>query len=222
MPDEDAAHRVDGRALQCQRRSATPAKAARWTFVYAPGAGSNIHDPFGAYAARELAPRGVRTVRFQFPYMEAGRTSPDRPPSLEATWRAVIDAVARPQDAPRRRRPLDGRAHRVDGRRAGRAASMRSRSSPTRCIRPASPSSSRTSTSPPIKRPTLFVSGTNDAFGSPDELRAAARSSSARSCICSTARTTASPSPSPAAARAKTFGPKRSTAFVEWLARDRA
>ena len=70
----------------------TAAKSARWTFIYAPGAGSNIHDPFGAYAARALASLGVTTVRFQFPYMEAGRKSPDRPAVLEATWRAVIDA----------------------------------------------------------------------------------------------------------------------------------
>src|SRR3970040_1125877 len=66
---------------------------AGWTFVYAPGAGSNIHDPFGAYAARELATRGAAVVRFQFPYQEAGKRAPDRPPVLEETWRSVIEAV---------------------------------------------------------------------------------------------------------------------------------
>ena len=70
-----------------------PKGDAGWTFVYAPGAGSSIDDPFGTYVCSELAARGVTAVRFQFPYQEAGKGGPDRPPVLEATWRAVIDAA---------------------------------------------------------------------------------------------------------------------------------
>jgi predicted alpha/beta-hydrolase family hydrolase len=39
---------------------------------------------------------------------------------------------------------------------------------------PGKPSNARTEHLPALKVRTLFVSGTNDAFGSPDELRAAA------------------------------------------------
>ena len=41
-------------------------------FIYAPGAGSNINDPFGSYLSRRLVHAGFAFVRFQFPYMEAG------------------------------------------------------------------------------------------------------------------------------------------------------
>jgi len=91
MPRDEIRIQVPGAGSVSALR--TDAPGARWTFVYAPGAGSNMHDPFGSYAARELASHGVTTVRFQFPYMEAGRRGPDRPPVLEATWRAVIAAA---------------------------------------------------------------------------------------------------------------------------------
>src|SRR5437870_151271 len=52
------------------------AEPTHWVFVYAPGAGSNLHDPFGAFLAPRLAERGVAALRFQFPYMEAGRPRP--------------------------------------------------------------------------------------------------------------------------------------------------
>ena len=52
---------------------------AGWRFIYAPGAGSNVHDAFGRFACRELASRGVSCIRFQFPYQEASRRSPTAP-----------------------------------------------------------------------------------------------------------------------------------------------
>ena len=70
-----------------------PADDAGWTFIYAPGAGANLQDPFGVHLCDALAARSVAAVRFQFPYMEAGRRSPDRTELLEAAWRAVIDAL---------------------------------------------------------------------------------------------------------------------------------
>lgn len=152
----------------------TQAKAAHWTFVYAPGAGSNIHDPFGASAARELAAKGVATVRFQFPYMEAGRRSPDRTPVLESTWRAVIDAARDPKT----RLVVGGRSM------GGRIASMVVAAGvPVDALAlfayplhaPGKPDHPRTEHLPAIKRPTLFVSGTNDAFGSAEELRSAVK-----------------------------------------------
>ena len=38
-----------------------------------------------------LAQRGVATLRYQFPYMEAGRWRPDRPPVATAAVRAAVD-----------------------------------------------------------------------------------------------------------------------------------
>jgi predicted alpha/beta-hydrolase family hydrolase len=65
--------------------------APDFTFVYAPGAGSNISDPFGEYLRSHLPALGASLVQFQFPYMEAGNRGPDRPALLEETWRKVID-----------------------------------------------------------------------------------------------------------------------------------
>lgn len=152
----------------------TPARGSTWTFVYAPGAGSNINDPFGAYAAAALARRRITTVWFQFPYMEAGRKSPDRPPVLEATWRAVIEA-ARDRKT---KLAVGGRSM------GGRIASMVVAGGISvdalalfayPLHPPGHPEKSRVEHLPKIAVPTLFCSGTNDAFGSPAELRSAAK-----------------------------------------------
>jgi predicted alpha/beta-hydrolase family hydrolase len=152
----------------------TRARAARWTFVYAPGAGSNIRDPFGAFAAGRLAAHNVTTVRFQFPYMEAGRSGPDRPPVLEATWRAVIDAA---RDRKTRLvvggRSMGGRIASMvvaDGHAVDALALFAYPLHP-----PGHPEKARVEHLPRIAVPALFCCGTNVAFGSPDELKAASR-----------------------------------------------
>ena len=144
-----------------------------WTFVYAPGAGANLHDPFGVYACRELAKRGVTAVRFQFPYMEAGKRAPDRPAVLEVAWRAVIDAV----------RPAGGKlvvgGRSMGGRIASQVMAAGEKADALALFAyplhpPGRPEQARDEHLPSIKARVLFCSGTNDAFASPDELRAAA------------------------------------------------
>ena len=153
------------------------ARGGRWTVVYAPGAGSNLRDPFGAFAAHELAARGIAVVRFQFPYMEAGKKGPDRPPVLEATWRAVIEAV-------RGEMKRDGRlctgGRSMGGRIASQVVAQGVQVDALALLAyplhpPGKAEQARTAHLPTIKAPTLFVSGTRDAFGSPAELRAAAK-----------------------------------------------
>ncbi|MGI9304553.1 MAG: alpha/beta hydrolase family protein [Gammaproteobacteria bacterium] len=61
--------------------------------ILAHGAGKDMHEPLLSFVHTELARRGVLTVKFNFPYKERGGKAPDRPAVLEATWRAVIDAV---------------------------------------------------------------------------------------------------------------------------------
>jgi predicted alpha/beta-hydrolase family hydrolase len=156
---------------------AAPSRPGRWTFVYAPGAGASLRDPFGAFAARELTARGVAIVRFQFPYMESGRKSPDRPPVLEATWRAVIDAV-RSEMKPGGRLCAGGRS--MGGRIASQVVAQGVDVDALALFAyplhpPGKPDQPRVEHLPRIKAPTLFVSGTRDAFGSPEELRAAAK-----------------------------------------------
>ncbi len=152
----------------------TAARGARWTFVYAPGAGSNIHDPFGVYAVRELARHGVTTVRFQFPYMEAGRRGPDRPPVLEAAWSAAIEAAR----GGTTQLVVGGRS--MGGRIASQVVAQGVRVDALALFAyplhpPGKPEQTRDAHLARIGVPVLFCSGTSDAFGSPDELRAAAK-----------------------------------------------
>jgi predicted alpha/beta-hydrolase family hydrolase len=172
MPDRQTKVEVrPGNVISAVRTA--PKGNAAWTFIYAPGAGANINDPFGKHLAATLPPRGVAIVRFQFPYMEAGRSGPDRPDVLDATWRAVIEAT----------RPVGGKLA-VGGRSmGGRIGSMVAAAGVKADAvalfayplhPPGKPQQLRTEHLPAIKARTLFVSGTNDAFAAPDELRAAA------------------------------------------------
>ncbi len=63
------------------------------TLVIAPGAGAGFDHPFLVGFADALNDKGVATLRFNFPYREAGRRFPDRPPVALATWRAAMDAA---------------------------------------------------------------------------------------------------------------------------------
>ncbi|WP_284978415.1 alpha/beta family hydrolase [Arthrobacter sp. fls2-241-R2A-200] len=64
------------------------------TLVLAHGAGAGMDHPFLDGFSQAVAGLGVATVRFNFPYREAGRRFPDRPPVAVAAWRAVMEHVA--------------------------------------------------------------------------------------------------------------------------------
>ncbi len=64
---------------------------ARALLALAPGAGAPLDTPFMQGFAVGLIPHGIATVRFNFPYQESGRRSPDPEPALRATWLAVFE-----------------------------------------------------------------------------------------------------------------------------------
>ncbi len=59
-------------------------------YVLAHGAGAGMRHRFLESMAEALVARGVATLRYQFPYMEAGRRRPDSPAMAEATVRAAV------------------------------------------------------------------------------------------------------------------------------------
>ncbi len=145
---------------------------ARTTLVLAHGAGTLMDSPFLTRVARELAGRGVRVARFEFPYMARrraeGRRGPlDRQSVLLAAWR---DAV----------RELGGGPRLVIGGKSlgGRMASMLADEVEARalvCIGypfhpPKQPERLRTAHLEEIRTPTLIVQGTRDAYGTPEDV----------------------------------------------------
>ncbi len=64
------------------------------TLVVAHGAGAGMDHPFLQGFTGALNDDGVATLRFNFPYREAGRKFPDRPPTAIAAWRAAMDTAA--------------------------------------------------------------------------------------------------------------------------------
>src|SRR6185437_10522824 len=63
-------------------------------YVLAHGAGAGMAHPFMAAVAAELVPRRIATLRYQFPYMEAGSKRPDPPARAHSAVRAAVDEAA--------------------------------------------------------------------------------------------------------------------------------
>jgi predicted alpha/beta-hydrolase family hydrolase len=83
----DATHTVSGLLLR-------PAKAVACC-VLAHGAGAGMTHRFLEATANGLADRAIVTLRFQFPYMQAGSKRPDRPALAHATIRAAVATALR-------------------------------------------------------------------------------------------------------------------------------
>jgi uncharacterized protein len=84
--------------IDCGRHGSVPALLdepadAEWLLVLGHGAGAGMRHPFMEAVATGLAARGLATLRYQFPFMEAGRKLPDRTEAAVATVRAAVDAA---------------------------------------------------------------------------------------------------------------------------------
>jgi hypothetical protein len=63
------------------------------TLVLAHGAGAGMDHPFMAGFSRAIAEAGVSTLRFNFPYVERGKRSPDPERVLRDAWLAAFGAA---------------------------------------------------------------------------------------------------------------------------------
>ena len=150
---------------------------AKTTFVLAHGAGAPAQSPFMAQVARGLADRGYRVVRFNFPYMEARKKAPDRPPALLDFWRKVIAELGDPK-------------HLIIGGKSmgGRIASLIADEAVVRglvCLGypfhpPGRPQQLRTEHLRDLRTPALIVQGTRDQFGTREDVAGYELSSSIR------------------------------------------
>ena len=67
----------------------------RAVFVFGHGAGAGMRHAFMDDVAWRLGALGVATLRYQFPYMEAGKRAPDPKPVLITTVRAAVAEATR-------------------------------------------------------------------------------------------------------------------------------
>lgn len=143
--------------------------------VLAPGAGAGQQSRFMVETARALAQRGVTVATFDFPYMSKGRSAPDKPPVLEASWREAI-AAARSQAA-FARLPLFIGGKSMGGRIASQVAAQGIDDLAGLVYLgyplhpPGRPEQRRDKHLPDIREPMLFVQGTRDEFGTSAEIR---------------------------------------------------
>jgi predicted alpha/beta-hydrolase family hydrolase len=164
-------------ALRGLRRGAKPDRAV----LLAHGAGADMHAATLTTVSDALAAAGIPSLRFQFPYRSAGRRAPDRGPVLLAAVREAVATLARRTQLPPERIVVGGRS--MGGRVASLAVADAEDPLPALGLvllgyplhPPGRPEQLRVEHLPRLRVPVLFVSGTRDAFGTPSELRRAAR-----------------------------------------------
>ncbi len=144
------------------------------TLILGHGAGAPQSSEFMVGFAEALAQRGADTLTFNFPYMEQGRRLPDRAETLEACFRAVIDAVRARADLGAGRLVIGGKS--LGGRMASHVAAAGLDGLAGLVFLgyplhpPGTPEQLRAKHLARIREPMLFVQGSRDAFGTPAEL----------------------------------------------------
>lgn len=141
------------------------------TLVVAHGAGAGMEHPFLQGFAKAMADEGVATLRFNFPYREAGRRFPDRPPLAIATWRAVMDKAAELGEG----EPLWAAGKSFGGRMASMAVAEGMHASGLVYLgyplhAPGKPEKLRDEHLYGVTTPMLFLQGTRDTFATPELL----------------------------------------------------
>jgi hypothetical protein len=139
--------------------------------VLAHGAGSGMRSPFMAGFAEAIGRLGVATLRFEFPYMQAGRRAPDRPQVLVDAWReAFAEGVSRAGG-----RPVFAGGKSMGGRIASMAAAEGMEAAGLVFLGyplhpPGRPEKIRDAHLPDVPVPMLFLQGSRDSFARPDLL----------------------------------------------------
>jgi predicted alpha/beta-hydrolase family hydrolase len=174
MSEQIAVEIAPSRKVTATVYPAAKPEQAGITLILGHGAGAGQASGFMVSFATALAARGIETVTFNFLYMEQGRRLPDSKDKLEACYRAVIETVARRQ---RGRGGLAIGGKSMGGRIASQVAAGDAPDVAGLVLLgyplhpPAKKEQLRAKHLADIKAPMLFVQGSRDAFGTPEELR---------------------------------------------------
>ena len=141
------------------------------TLVVAHGAGSGMDHPFLAGFARAINEASVATLRFNFPYREAGKKFPDKPPAAIAAWRAAMEEAAARSGG----EPVWAAGKSFGGRMASMAVAEGMAAAGLVYLGyplhpPGKPEKLRDQHLYGLTLPMLFLQGTRDAFATPELL----------------------------------------------------
>ena len=145
------------------------------TFILAHGAGAGQRSRFIVDFGQALSALGLDVATFNFPFTEQHRRIPDRAPVLERCYRSVIDAIRAEITSARSTLVIGGKS--LGGRMATHVAAANREDDLAGLVLlgyplhpPGKPHQRRDAHLGAIGRPMLFVQGSRDAFGTPDEL----------------------------------------------------
>lgn len=183
MPDEAEKLTIDVNDKEAVTALLYPAEKkdrAGLTIILGHGAGANQESGFMRTFAKGLASRGLDVMTFNFVYMEQGRSVPDQKHKLEDCFLAVIAAALKHKKLKSNRLVLGGKS--MGGRIASQVIAGQARESIAEDVAglvflgyplhpPGQSTKLRVEHLEHIKKPMLFVQGTRDALGSPDEIK---------------------------------------------------
>jgi uncharacterized protein len=183
MPDEAETLTVDVNDKEAVTALLYPAEKkdrAGLTIILGHGAGANQTSGFMRTFAKGLASRGLDVMTFNFVYMEQGRSVPDHKHKLEGCFLAVIAAALKHRKLKSNRLVLGGKS--MGGRIASQVMAGNERESIAEQVAglvflgyplhpPGQSTKLRVEHLEHIRKPMLFVQGTRDALGSPDEIK---------------------------------------------------
>jgi hypothetical protein len=164
----DDGQRVTGRLYSGRERSGA-------TLVLGHGAGAGQSSDFMTGFATGLARRDIDVVTFNFLYTELGRRAPDTNEKLESVYVAAIRAA-------RERKKLSENMLFIGGKSLGGRIASQVAAAGVEGLAglvylgyplhpPGKPEKQRVEHLGLIRAPMLFVQGSRDPFGTPDELR---------------------------------------------------
>jgi uncharacterized protein len=146
------------------------------TLLLGHGAGASQTSGFMRMFANGLTARGLDVMTFNFVYMEQGRSVPDQKGKLEACFRAVIKAALKHKKLKNNSLVVGGKS--MGGRIASQVIAAEEDSEVAGLVflgyplhPPGNPAKLRVEHLEHVGKPMLFVQGTRDALGTPEEIQ---------------------------------------------------
>ena len=173
---------TDNDSVSARLYAAPRGRSAGVTFIFAHGAGADQLSGFMQQYAQGLAERGLDVLTFNFLYKEQHKSAPDPKAKLELCYRKVIEAALANKKLKKNRLVIGGKS--MGGRIASQVAAALADDGDPLANKidglvflgyplhpPGNPEKLRTEHLKNLQIPMLFIQGTRDSLGTPDEIR---------------------------------------------------